>query len=209
MGIPNDSGLHHACYGDSLIIPFTYVRGDIGETTFILGDKKVKLEPDLDNKTFELPTQALKPGVYSASISVVDPNCDTTLVFPVDFAIYYPADIFKYKFNNVLAVYNPGYGGNKDIQVTFTAYQWYKDGQAIPDATEPVYHTEDQIPVGEYYVLLTDAKGQTLPSCSQNITARAVSSEPAGAPAQKILRDGQICIQVGDILYDIYGQRVQ
>lgn len=207
LEIPNDPASQYVCWGEELALPYLYYKGDIGEVSALIKGQKVDL--NIEDKVVILPTENLDPGYYSTKIMVEDINCERTLEFPIDFTVYYPADIFKYKFNNVLAVYNPGYGGNKDLQVTFTAYQWYKDGQAIPDATEPVYHTEDQIPVGEYYVLLTDAKGQTLPSCSQNITARAVSSEPAGAPAQKILRDGQICIQVGDILYDIYGQRVQ
>ena len=78
-----------------------------------------------------------------------DEFCKAAGLDPIDFTINYPSDIFKYKFNNVLAVYKSGFGGNTGF--TFTAYQWYCNGQPIPGATEAVYHTDSAFNYNDIY----------------------------------------------------------
>ena len=206
LEVPNDSGLHHACYGKELVVPYKYIKGDIGDAFVLINNKKVPVTPE--EGKIVIPTKEIKPGTYSTTISVADTVCDTTFVYPIDFTVYYPDSIFKYKFNNVLAVYNPGYGGNKDLKVTFTAFQWYKDGEPIEGATSSIYTTEEQMPTGEYYVVLTDKNGVTLPSCSQVVRVVDVSPKNS-APAKKVLMNNRIYIEIGDELYDIYGQKVK
>jgi len=206
MTIPNDSGMHHACYGNELIVPYKYEKGDIGEAFVLINGKKTIVKPE--EGKIVIPTEAIKPGKYATTISIEDPNCEKTLEFPIDFIIYYPKDIFKYKFNNVLAVYKPGYGGNEDLKTTFTAYQWYFNDEPIEGATESIYQTENQMPEGEYYVVLTDKNGVSLPSCSQVVKTVDVSPK-ASAPAKKVLMNNRIYIEIGNELYDIYGQKVK
>ena len=205
MDIPNDSSAQHICYGEALTIPFKYIKGEIGKATVTLNGKTEDIDPDED--LIVLPTISLNPGTYKASISVSDPICEQTLEFPLDIAIYYPDSIFKFKFNNVLAVYKAGFGGNKGW--AFDAYQWYKDNVAIEGANESLYHTEGDLPKGSYYVELTDKKGMKIRSCAQDIDPATKTTQTNAAPAQKVMRDNQIYIMVGETLYDIYGQRVQ
>ena len=90
------------------------------------------------------------------------------------------------------------------------SYQWYKDGSKIDGANESIYHTEGQMPPGEYFVMLTDMNDMTLPSCSQTVVARDITSQPTEeAPAKKVMYNNHICISIGDTLYDIYGQKVK
>ena len=118
-------------------VSYTFRKGSIGDAYFVLNGQKTAVDPD--QSIIVLPVDNLKPGTYKAKITVDDPNCLQTLEFPLDIAIYYPDDIFKYKYNNVLAVYKKGFGGNVDPGYDFVAYQWYRNGEAIDGATESIY----------------------------------------------------------------------
>lgn len=157
-----------------------------------------------------LPTSTVTtPGYYNGTLTVEDANDCDPLVLPINFAIYYPSDIFKYKFNNVLAVYKSGYGGNTGYE--FTGYQWYCNGHPIPGATEAVYHTDSAFKFNDiYFVELTDANGVTIRSCDQHITDVPIIPEHEDAsPARKIMMNQRIVIRKGEKIYDIYGQRIQ
>ena len=205
-----------ACYSEAAQLPFTYKKGEFGKVwieNLAEPGKKYEINPDdlpSEPGTIDLPlpTATFKPGKYEMRLFAEDAFFGDVLTRDFTLDVFYPADIFKYKFNNVLAVYKPGYGGNETLKAEFTAFQWYKDGEKIEGATESIYQTEGQIPVGEYYVELTDKNGLTIRSCSQSVQVKSTSSSNA-APAQKVVRNNQIYIQVGDILYDVYGQRVQ
>ena len=133
--------------------------------------------------------------------------CEQTLEFPLDITVYYPSDIFKFKFNNVLAVYNKEYNGGYD----FTAYQWYYNGQKIEGANTSVYHSDVPLKAGEYFVMLTNTSGLTLPSCSQTIQDGDIPdySDLHQAPATKHLINRQIVIRKGAENYNIYGQKIK
>ena len=208
MSIPNDPNAQHACYGDRLDIPYIYRKGDIGKATVSINGKTE--EVSLDYGVVTLPVSQLKPGAYQATVYVEDTVCNQVLKFPLDFAIYYPADIFLYKFNNVLAVYKPGFGGNKDGFV-FTGYQWYRNGVAIEGANESVYHVDGTFEKGdEVYVVLTNKEGESIPSCPQTIpNVPDFNPQPNAAPAEKLMLNSRIVIRKGETLYDIYGQRVE
>lgn len=205
MNIPNNKDAQHICPGDYFDLQYNYVKGNIGETHFIIGSKDVIVTPK--NGSISLPTNELKPGYYQSRITVQDTVCDQLLEFPIDFTVFYPSDIFKYKFNNVLAVYNKANNGGYE----FVGYQWYCNGVAIPGATESVYHTEAPFTLGDvYFVVLTDKNGMTLPSCSQTIETIDLPIETQQAPqATKHLINRQIIIRKGEQTFNIYGQRVQ
>lgn len=206
MNINNNIDAQHACPGEAMDIPYTFIKGSMGDAYFTLNGQKTPITPN--GGFFSLPVNGLKPGVYNAIISVDDPFCETTLQFPIDFRIYYPSDIFQYKFNNVLAVYKNGYGGNDGYD--FVAYQWYRNGQPIEGATASIYHTTEPYTQGDtYFVVLTDQNGLTLPSCPQTIN-EVPNLNPQQAPqASKIVKQQQMYILREGQLYTIYGQRIQ
>lgn len=206
MDVPNDSANQFACQGDEFVVPYTHRKGEMESITALIGGEKVPVTVDADNKLLVLPTKELKPGRYTTTIYVVDKNCERTIEFPLNFAILYSAGVFAYKYNNLLAVYSKEYNGGYD----FTGFQWYYENDAIPGANAATYHTDGQLPEGKYYVELTNKEGITLRSCSQNIVARSFPTEVnLAAPALKLVRDGQFLIQIGNAIYDIYGQKVK
>ena len=147
---------------------------------FISGSTNVVLDPS--NSSVSLPTQNMKPGKYQAKITVQDIVCEQTLEFPLNMTVNYPKDIFKFKFNNVLAVYNKDYNGGYE----FVGYQWFYNGQPIEG-------------------------GLTMPSCPQDIKEDKIPdySDLHNAPATKHLINRQIVIRKGTESYNIYGQRVE
>ena len=209
MDIPN-TGAAYACQEDKLQLPFIYNnRGDIGETHFICEGIDSIIEPYTQDKQwyFELPTQALKPNLYKAQIIVQDTICGRTLKFPLDFSIYYPSDVFKYKFNNVLSVYNKENNGGYD----FTAYQWLLNGIPIVGATSSVYHIDTTFVIGQHYsVILTRSDGVVLPSCSMEIEkVPEYTTVTKNASATKHLINQRLVIRKEDKEYNIYGQRMK
>ena len=204
------------CPGDSIMtLYYSKSKGEIlnEEGRFVvpgLIDEKVTIangvNDQVSNGKIELPTQKLKtPGHYTGKLIVEDANCDTK-EFTLHFTVNYPSDIFLFKFNNVLAVYqNKGYD--------FTAYQWYRNGEPVKGATSSILYLGEGISFNEgdiVYVVLTDKSGMVLPSCAQIIEKLPpLEDNTNNAPAQKVLINNKFRIIKGDMTFDIYGQRVQ
>ncbi len=218
--VTNDSAKQHICPGGTLDIEYTKNGGDIKSARFVIPgvmDEEITI-PNYDSPTprlLSLPTASItKPGIYKGQLIVEDGyyKCDDK-VFDIDIAVYYPSDIVLYKFNNVLAVYKKGFGGNVDYD--FKAYQWYLNYMPIEGATESVLYLGDnvQFEIGDVvYVALTDMKGVTLPSCGQtilNVPDYNIPEEPEQAPARKRLINNRFVIEQGSHTYDIYGQKVK
>ena len=229
MNLPPDSN-RSVCPGDELSLAYAFRKGSIvdldaqGNNAIL----RVKGYPDeffsipnrhtqLDN--ISIPTDQIeKPGKYNGQILVKDEYCNDTVGLPVQFTVNYPEDIFKYKFNNVLAVYKPGYGGNEDYE--FTHYEWH----LVRDAQDTVLLAGEKASVlylgekttfmkdDQVYVVLTDISGMTLPSCSQIIlNVPEYGEDPSNAPqkATKRLVNRQIVIRKGEKDYNIYGQLIE
>lgn len=204
------------CPGDSIMtLYYSKSKGEIlnEEGRFVvpgLIDEKVTIangvNDQVSNGKIELPTQKLKtPGHYTGKLIVEDANCGTK-EFNLHFTVNYPSDIFLFKFNNVLAVYqNKGYD--------FTAYQWYRNGEPVEGATSSILYLGEGISFKEgdiVYVVLTDKSGMVLPSCAQIIEKLPpLDDNTNNAPAQKVLINNKFRIIKGDMTFDIYGQRVQ
>ena len=204
------------CPGDSIMtLYYSKSKGEIlnEEGRFVvpgLIDEKVTIangvNEQVSNGKIELPTQKLKtPGHYTGKLIVEDANCGTK-EFNLHFTVNYPSDIFLFKFNNVLAVYqNKGYD--------FTAYQWYRNGEPVKGATSSILYLGEGISFNEgdiVYVVLTDKSGMVLPSCAQIIEKLPpLDDNTNNAPAQKVLINNKFRIIKGDMTFDIYGQRVQ
>ena len=212
MDIPNNPEQSYICpdsEDEIFSIPFHYTKGQISEAHLLLGTQDLILEPQIDaqDTVLQVATSSLLPGSYNAQISVYDEVCDQTLTYDYNLLVYYPSNIFKLKFGNVLAVYLSAFNGGYE----FTGYQWYKDGQPIEGATSSIYHTEEPFPAGaSYYVLLTRKDGVVLPSCEQTIPEAADGSNAQKAPAaEKMLRNSRLYIRVEDAVYNVYGNRVE
>lgn len=206
MSIVNDPATQHFCPGETFDVPYTFRKGTIGDAYFIMGNEKTPVTPN--GGFITIPVESLKPGTYQSLITVDDPNCEQTLQFPLDLTVYFPRDIFAYKFNNVLAVYKNGYGGNTGYD--FIAYQWYKNGMPIEGATQSIYHTAAPFTLGdEYFVLLTDKSGLTLPSCSQTINDVPDLNQRNATPAKKVVSNQHMYIEREGQTYTIYGQRIR
>ena len=200
------------CEKEDVSVPYTYRKGEIGEAWIIdkaHPDKPYEVEnlpTTLGTGDIVLPAAQLKAGKYNMELCLVDAVFGDTVVCPFTLLVLYPADIFKIKFGNVLAVYNSKYNGGYN----FTGFQWFMNGDTIPGATQSVYHSDSLFTVGdEFYVELTDQNGMKLQSCPQTLTAASSVSEKKDVPAEKILQDRHLYIRKDDALYDIYGQRVK
>ena len=211
----NDSAAQHICPTNSLTINYEKIKGDIKSVRFVVpgyvDDTIVMSNANTRTGSVMLPTEALtKPGIYKGQIIVEDLFCETK-THTIDIAVYYPEDIVKYKFNNVLAVYNSGYGGNDGY--SFKAYQWYRNYQPIEGATSSVLYLGDGVTfeIGDQvYVELTNLSGLTLPSCPLTIySVPDYEVHTDNAPARKTLQNNRFVIIKGDDTYDIYGQKVK
>ena len=206
----------YICQGRQLEVPYTVKKGEIISATFTI-DNQAPEELSLNHTTrgdgtAVLPTETLVPGVHHAVISMEDTVCEKVLDKHYDFVVRYPDDIFAFKYNNVLAVYQKGYGGNTGFD--FTGYQWYRNGQKIEGATSAVYYTEAPFTPGDTYsVELTNAQNVTVPSCGEFVVPDENELDdytPKKAPsATKKLINRHMYIVVEDKMYDAYGQRVQ
>ena len=213
--VNNSPAGQYACPGDNFTVTYTKTKGDIEGMSILKIPGYADQEIDIPNRnvtdaSLTIPVESItKPGIYKAQLLIKDENCGDTKSFDIDFKIFYPEDIFAYKFNNVLAVYKKGYGGNTSYE--FVAYQWYRNGELIPGATESIYHTDAPFNEGDtYYVELTDQNGMKLPSCSQRIeTVPDYNPQPNAMPAQKQLINNRIYILREGRTYDTYGQRVK
>lgn len=244
MQIENKPEEQETCAGKTVDIPFSYCSDAAHGQAFmyivkpggpdgyqLVGETAVTLDitgeaDGRKNGVITLPIRDWKPGRYIVCIRVEDLNClddqgnkaweqSTAL----NVTVKYPEDIMVFKFNNVLAVYQKGFGGNKGYD--FTAYQWYRNGEKIdallnPSAATSIYHTEEIFTSGdEYYVELTDKDNVTLPSCTftvpsdlddYNPTTTQNDDKPA---ATKKLINNRMCIEYRGQIYDAYGQRVK
>lgn len=214
ISVTNDPEARHACPGDNFNVIYTKTKGDIDGPAILkiqgMPDQQISISNNnVKDAPLEIPVEKItKPGIYKAQLIIKDEHCGDTKTFDIDFKIYYPSDIFAYKFNNVLAVYLPGYGGNTNYE--FVEYQWYLNGAAIPGATYSIYHTDAPFNIDDvYYVELTDKNGLKLPSCPQRIETVPDYTPKTAPKAQKKLINHRIYIVLDERMYDAYGQRVQ
>jgi hypothetical protein len=213
--VNNNPATQHVCPGEDFSVSYTKTKGDIDgmATLKIPGtpDKEIYISNDnIADAWLTIPVSEMtKPGVYKAQLQIKDENCGDLLKFDIDFQIYYPQDIFSLKYNNVLAVYASGYGGN--TYGNFTSFQWYHNGALIPGATSAVYHTDAPFKPGDtYYVELSDGVATPLPACPLTIPQDVEDYNVNKAPsAEKKLINRHMYIVIDNRMYDAYGLRVK
>lgn len=197
--------------GESYRLPYSIdEEAKIGKAFVVFegGDKKTVT---VGEDAMVIDLSALHPGSYDVYLEVEDLGCETTVkTRTFTLSASYPASIFTLKFNNVLAVYQNGQGGNH--YGNFKAFQWYKNGLPIQGATKSIFHSENIFTPGdEYYVLLTDEKDNTSATCPFVIPEdlpdyTPVNEEPK---AVKSLINQRMVIQYEGKTFNMYGQRVQ
>lgn len=233
LQVPNDSANQHTCFGSSIDIPYSYATGgNAGNVRMVRLDDMREFEARMYDDpsqglqprttgTFALSTNEWEPGLYHAKVYVEDLYCGGEAESDVlNIAIYYPSDIFEYRFNNVLAVFKKGFGGNGGTGVyqgaDFDMYEWHlvrNEIDAIVGTNNGIYYNGDPFLLDdEVYVRLKETtKPYMLPSCLQIIKdVPDFTPEPQQAPAaQKKLINHRMVIIKDDRTYDMYGQRVQ
>lgn len=227
------------CPGDSMRAFCVKVRGNIekdadgnSNAIFIVDgwaepkDIQIVEIPDKDSIEIIFPTDSMKtPGIYNAELILFSAykseRCDS-VIKKFAFTVNFSDTIFQYKFNNVLAIYSSAFNGG----YTFSNYEWHRirkdevtgeEVNEIVGGNSPVYR--DTVPFhlyDVYYVRLTavDSLGteMTLNSCEQTIknVPGVETPQPAEeAPAQKVIYHDRLVIRKGELMYDIYGQRIQ
>lgn len=229
LDVHNTPSAQHVCPGETFNVTYTKHKGNIdGDAIFRVAgypDQTILMDDKVTDGSFTLPISDIKkPGYYSGKLYVTDTYCydennpeqQKVLEFPIDFAVYYPDSIFKFKFNNVLAMYKPGHGGNSGYE--FSNYEWHLI-RGVQDTIMAAGPEVSILYLGQgvtfesgdvVYVVLTDKDGMTLPSCPQVITnVKDFNPQPQNAPASKHLIDRRIVIKKGEQSYNIYGQRIQ
>ncbi len=229
LDVHNTPSAQHVCPGETFNVTYTKHKGNIdGDAIFRVAgypDQTILMDDKVTDGSFTLPISDIKkPGYYSGKLYVTDMYCydennpeqQKVLEFPIDFAVYYPDSIFKFKFNNVLAMYKPGHGGNSGYE--FSNYEWHLI-RGVQDTVMAAGPEASILYLGQgvtfesgdvVYVVLTDKDGMTLPSCQQVIEdVKDFNPQPQNAPASKHLIDRRIVIKKGEQSYNIYGQRIQ
>ena len=131
--------------------------------TFSAADKALGLRDSAmvmpANKTVRLRYKNTRAGKYVATLRGVFRSMD---VFEerVELSFFYPSFVLEQRWNDVIAVLTHDYNGGYD----FTAFQWYKNGQALAGETRHYLHQELEAGA-EYSALLTDRNGMQLMSC--------------------------------------------
>ena len=109
---------------------------------------------------------------------------------------------------DVLFVDNSGLHTEEGL--TFTAYQWYKDGRLLEGETEQFYYEYLGLD-GYYQVEMTTADGTVYHSCLYEMrTAEGISPtrSPRGGEGKKFLRNGRLYLMYEGTMYDGQGRVV-
>ena len=101
-------------------------------------------------------------------------------------------------------------GAHTEEGLTFVAYQWYRNDEAIDGATGQFYYEPVSLN-GYYHVAMTTADGQTYLSCvyEMRATEGVERIQHSAVRIQKVLRNGQLFIVAGEKTYTLFGQEVR
>lgn len=104
----------------------------------------------------------LKPNTYGGTLTLLGDICKQQHIYEFSFDILYPSSVVIQKFNDVLAVQNEKYNGG----YIFTKFQWYADGEPIPNANLSYFYGEGALSASIYQVMLTrNTDGVSMLTC--------------------------------------------
>lgn len=112
------------------------------------------------------------PGVYKAYLQFSD-GADEGVCASAEYEITISIGADGYlhtKWDDVIFVDNNDKNGQPDAEsdLSFTAFQWYKDGEPLAGATESFYYEEGGLN-GVYYAVVTTADGAVMRLCDKEV----------------------------------------
>lgn len=112
------------------------------------------------------------------------------------------AELIFQRWNDVLSVYHPDSIGGQH----FKSFQWTKNDEDIPDATDSYYYDINGLDMSAVYAVrvVTD-KDSTYTSCS----VQPVPYEEPQVPARKVINNQHLTIIVNGTYYDALGQQIR
>ncbi len=156
------------------------------------------------DNTIEVPVPTgVKPGYYPLTLTFAS-EVNGTYEATGELTIHHSASLIQQRWDDVLGILNAEYNGGYD----FRYFRWYRNGEPIEGATEPYFYIESKLQPGDTYSveLRESADERGLTTCGYIVPAAAAAPQQA---ARRILRDGQLIIQVGDKEYDSLGRQIK
>ena len=107
-------------------------------------------------------------------------------------------------------VYVDNSGMHTEGELTFVAYQWYRDGVMLSGETDQFLHENPSLD-GIYQVEMTTPDGIVYRSCLYAMYPTQGEEEVLSdqLPCRKIIENGQLVLVVGDQRYTATGQKIQ
>lgn len=156
-----------ACADDSvLLVPFEVTSGvvssyDVLFTDVVMQDMNVIGGVPQDG-ALVIPVKSARPGIYDMTVRLENMDCGDD-VHDMRIGLLYPDSILVQRWNDVIGVRNSGYNGG----YSFSAYQWYVDGQIMAGEVNPTLYLPDGLVAGaDYSIALTRSDdGVTVMTC--------------------------------------------
>jgi hypothetical protein len=163
-----------------------------------------------DNISLNVPSN-MAEGVYLANLQFRNELHDESPVYPFEFTIKLSKNYLVKKFDDVIVCDN---SSNR-----FTTYQWYKNGQLIPGATEQFYNDPEGID-GLYSLQVSTKDGVVLWSCDKEIHATTTKKATISAYPSPAKSSEPFTVRITDLtdqdlagavmrIYSITGALVQ
>jgi len=127
-----------------------------------------------------IPT-GTKFGTYHGALQMKNESGVESPVYDFQFTVNVSAGYIIHKFDDVVLCDNSSH--------LFTAYQWYKNGEAISGATKQFYSDPSGL-VGSYSLKVTTVDGQVLYSCNKYLNiplAQKVTAYPSKIVGNQVL----------------------
>ncbi len=148
------------CQGETQInIPAEISNGEMEQWQFVL-DGAVRATGATLPVSCTL-TGTLSAGIHNGYVRFTDSPCGRVTELPFSITVNLSPDIFTQRWNDILAVKNSDSNGGIEI----SAYEWYRNGQALNEYKSYIYVEEELLTDDEYTVLLTLADGTKIWSC--------------------------------------------
>lgn len=165
---------------------------------------QTKALTDYPDNTIEVPVPAgVKPGYYPLTLTFAS-EVNGTCAAIGELVIHHSASLIQQRWDDVLGIQNAEYNGGYD----FRYFRWYRNGEPIDGATEPYYYIESKLQPGDTYSveLKENADERGLTTCGYVVPSAAAAPQQA---TQRILRNGQLIIRIGDKEYDSLGRQMK
>ena len=135
-------------------------------------DEPIELAVDGNTVEVSLPgfgEEYVKPNNYTAKVYFDNGTCVDPELQRVDIrlTINYPSWITEQHWSDAIGILAPTYNGG----YSFSAYQWYKDGEKLVGKTDPYLFEPDYLEVGAEYQVLLTREGDTISFFTCPITA--------------------------------------